>query len=228
MFEETYIQFVFMSRVCFISFMARKTHEEAQETRRRILATAIRHCEQRGYERLALADVAQEAGVTRGAIYHHFANKQALFLEMVEVLLGRMGAAILDAAEKAPDTWQSLVAGCRTFLAASRDKTYQSIILNQALAVLGTERWNALDQTYTTQSLIEVLSDLEAEGVIDVPDIQAAAEALSGAMNQLSRWVAAGHRLETAWDTLALLLQALLVHSGQPSGTVEGTMDSVE
>lgn len=220
MFSETYIQFVFMSRVCFILFMARKTHEEAQETRRRILATAIRHCERRGYERLALADVALEAGVTRGAIYHHFANKQALFLEIVEALLGRMGAAILGAAEKAPDNWQSLVAGCRTFLAASRDKTYQSIILNQAPAILGTERWNALDQTYTTQSLIEVLTDLEAEGVIAVPDVRAAAEALSGAMTQLSRWVAAGHHPETAWDTLALLLQALRVGSGKPAGTL--------
>jgi AcrR family transcriptional regulator len=190
--------------------MARKTFEEAQQTRRRILDTAIRHCVARGYDGLSLADIAQEAQVTRGAIYHHFANKQALFLEIVEELLGRMGAAILDSAEKAPNNWQALMEGCRTFLEVSQDSAYQSIILGQAPAILGTELWNRLDQKHTTDSLNSVLMDLNSEGVVAIPDSRAAAEALSGAMNQLSRWVAAGHSLRTAWNTLALLLEALL------------------
>jgi len=190
--------------------MARKTFEEAQQTRRRILDTAIRHCVERGYDVLSLADIAQEAQVTRGAIYHHFANKQALFLEIVEELLGRMGAAILDSAEKAPNNWQALMEGCRTFLEVSQDSAYQGIILGQAPAILGTELWNRLDQEHTTDSLNSVLKDLETEGVVAIPDSRAAAEALSGAMNQLSRWVAAGHSLRTAWSTLALLLAALL------------------
>jgi AcrR family transcriptional regulator len=190
--------------------MARKTFEEAQQTRRRILDTAIRLCQERGYEGLSLSDVAQEAQVTRGAIYHHFDGKQALFMEIVEELLGRMGDAIVESAEKASDTWQSLLDGCRTFLGTSQSPAYQTIILGQAPAVLGTEHWNRLDQAYTTHSLNSVLTELAAEGVISIPDTRAAAEALSGAMNQLSRWVAAGHCLETAWDTLELLLKALL------------------
>ena len=190
--------------------MARKTFKEAQQTRRRILDTAIRHCEERGYDGLSLADVAHDAQVTRGAIYHHFASKQALFLEMVEELLGRMGAAIVESAGKAPDSWQSLLAGCRTFLAVSQEGAYQNIILGQAPAVLGIAHWNRLDQAYTTDSLNSVLMDLQAEAMISIPDTRAAAEALSGAMNQLSRWVAAGHDPKTAWDTLALLLKALL------------------
>jgi AcrR family transcriptional regulator len=193
------------------SFMARRTLKEAQQTRRRILEVAIRRCEKKGYEGFTLVDVAQDAQVTRGAVYHHFANKQTLFLKMVEELLGRMGAAILDSAEKAPDTWHSLLNGCRTFLELSQDGAYQTIILGQAPAVLGTSSWNRLDQEYTTHSLFSVLMDLETEGTISIPDARATAEALSGAMNQLSRWIAAGHPLKTAWDTLALLLRALLV-----------------
>jgi AcrR family transcriptional regulator len=210
MFMRTYIQIVFMSRVAYAVSMARKTFEEAQQTRRKILDTAIRHCTQGGYEGLSLADVAREADVTRGAIYHHFAGKQALFLEMVEELLGRMGAAIINSAQRAPDTWHSLLAGCRTFLEVSQDGAYQSIILGQAPAILGTAHWNRLDHEYTTHSLNSVLMDLSAEGVISIPDTQAAAEALSGAMNQLSRWVSAGHDLKAAWETLELLLTALL------------------
>jgi AcrR family transcriptional regulator len=193
------------------SFMARRTFKEAQQTRRRILDVAIRRCKENGYEGFTLVDVAQDAHVTRGAVYHHFANKQTLFLEIVEELLARMGAAILDSAKQAPDTWHSLLDGCRTFLESSQDSAYQTIILGQAPAVLGTATWNRLDQEYTTHSLFSVLMDLEAEGTISIPDAHATAEALSGAMNQLSRWIAAGHSHKTAWDTLALLLGALLV-----------------
>jgi hypothetical protein len=128
---------------------------------------------------------------------------------MVEQLLGRMGSAILESAEKAPNTWQSLLDGCRTFLEVSQNEAYKAIILGQAPAILGTAHWNRLDQEYTTDSLYSVLMDLAAEKVIAIPDARAAAEALSGAMNQLSRWVAAGHSPEAAWDTLALLLMAL-------------------
>jgi AcrR family transcriptional regulator len=198
-------------------FMARKTFQEAQKTRQRILDTAIRHCRERGYEGLSLAEVASDAQVTRGAIYHHFNNKQTLFVEMVEQLLTRMGEAILASAEKAPDTWGSLLAGCRTFLEASQDESYQVIILGQAPAVLGTGHWNELDQTYTTRSLIEVLEALRMEGAIAVPDATAAAEALSGAMNQLSRWVASGNDLGAAWDTLSLLLGALRMPARRPA-----------
>jgi AcrR family transcriptional regulator len=189
--------------------MARKTFEEAQQTRQRIIQIAIQHCKQRGYEGLSLVEVAQEAQVTRGAIYHHFPSKQALFLEMVEQLLGSMGSAILESAEKAPDTWQSLLAGCRTFLKVSQNEAYQTIILGQAPAILGTVHWNRLDREYTTDALYSVLMDLTAEKVIAVPDAPAAAEALSGAMNQLSRWIAAGNSPEAAWETLTLLLMAL-------------------
>jgi AcrR family transcriptional regulator len=134
--------------------MARKTFEEAQQTRRRIIQIAIQHCKQRGYEGLSLVEVAQEAQVTRGAIYHHFPSKQALFLEMVEQLLGSMGSAILESAEKAPDTWQSLLAGCRTFLKVSQNEAYQTIILGQAPAILGTVHWNRLDREYTTDCAV--------------------------------------------------------------------------
>jgi AcrR family transcriptional regulator len=204
-----------MSTLWFVMPMPRKTYEEAQRTRGRILDIAIRHCREKGYDRFSLVEVALEANVTRGAIYHHFASKQLLFLEMVNTLLTRMGGAIMASAEKAPDDWQSLLAGCRTFLEVSQSAAYQTIILRQAPAVLGTEVWNKLDYEHTTDSLVSVLKDLEAAGVVSIPDPQATAEALSGAMNQLSLWVSAGHNLDKAWDTLALLLGALLTKEGR-------------
>ena len=66
--------------------MARKTKEDAQETRNRILDTAVEVFSHLGVARTSLNDIAREAGVTRGAIYWHFANKVDLFNAMIERL----------------------------------------------------------------------------------------------------------------------------------------------
>src|SRR5213082_1462422 len=64
--------------------MARRTKEEALETRHRILDAAERIFERRGVSRTSLQDIAEAAGVTRGAIYWHFDGKEALFTAMME------------------------------------------------------------------------------------------------------------------------------------------------
>ncbi len=67
--------------------MVRRTKEDAQETRNRILDTAVEVFNRQGVAQTSLNDVAREAGVTRGAIYWHFANKVAMFDAMIERLV---------------------------------------------------------------------------------------------------------------------------------------------
>ncbi|MEO3986775.1 TetR family transcriptional regulator [Plesiomonas shigelloides] len=74
--------------------MARKTKEEAQETRRHIMHTALAQFCQRGLAQTRLSDIAQAAGVTRGAIYWHFANKEQLFTELWEELCTPLAAQL--------------------------------------------------------------------------------------------------------------------------------------
>ncbi|MBL8522861.1 MAG: TetR family transcriptional regulator, partial [Betaproteobacteria bacterium] len=64
--------------------MVRRTKEEAQETRNRLLDTAEHVFNERGVSRTSLAEIAEAAGVTRGAIYWHFKNKLDLFNAMME------------------------------------------------------------------------------------------------------------------------------------------------
>lgn len=189
--------------------MARKTYEEAQKTREDILRAGIAACARSGYDGLSLAQVAEDAGVTRGALYHHFAGKKGLLREMVESLLADMGSAIETAANEASDGWAALEAGCRCFLRGSQQPEYQRIVMTDGPAVLGIAEWRELDFRHTTRSLAEALTELAAEGKVEVPAPEAAAEALAGAMNQLSLWIAAGNSEDTAWRTLERLLEAL-------------------
>lgn len=189
--------------------MPRRRPEEAEQTRLSILRSAAQMCAQTGYDKLSLEELAADASVTRGAVYHHFQNKRGLFLELVRTELEAMGAEILDAAVSATTSWEALVAGCRAFLHVSQHPHYQQIILTDAPAVLGISWWNELDHRYTTQSLVEILQDLMHEETIAIPDAEATAEALSGAMNQLSRWISAGGSEEIARDALLKLLESL-------------------
>ncbi|MBP0592478.1 TetR family transcriptional regulator [Paraburkholderia sp. LEh10] len=85
--------------------MVRRTKEEAQETRTRILDAAEQVFSEKGVSRTSLADIAQMAGVTRGAIYWHFANKGELFTEMFDralLPLDELKAASVDPNEADP------------------------------------------------------------------------------------------------------------------------------
>ena len=85
--------------------MARRTKEEAQETRSRILDAAEQVFYEKGVSRTSLADIAQAAGVTRGAIYWHFANKGDLFTAMFDrelLPLDELKAASVDPNEPDP------------------------------------------------------------------------------------------------------------------------------
>jgi TetR/AcrR family acrAB operon transcriptional repressor len=85
--------------------MVRRTKEEALETRNRILDAAEQVFFEKGVSRTSLADIAQAAGVTRGAIYWHFANKGDLFTEMFDRVLlplDELKAASLDPEEPDP------------------------------------------------------------------------------------------------------------------------------
>ena len=78
----------------------RRTKEEAEQTRRDILAAALSTFSRLGYDRTRLEDIGEAAGVTRGAIYHHFRSKAGLFLALVEEASARGNQAIETAIQE--------------------------------------------------------------------------------------------------------------------------------
>ena len=189
--------------------MPRRTAAEAEETRRLVLETARAIASRVGCDGLSLDLAAREAGVTRGAVYHHFGSKEGLCRELIESELQRMGKTIEDAADAATTTWDGLVLGCRAFLSASQSYAYQRIVLADGPSVLGPTEWRALDDQYTTSTLVQAFAELATDGPLPM-DTQAAAAALSGAMNELSRWIADGNSQSAAADAIERLLKALL------------------
>lgn len=178
-------------------------------TRQRILHVAIDAATESGFDALSLEAVAEKAGVTRGAVYHHFENRVGLVRATTERLLEDMGTKILAAANSTGDPWHALEAGCLTFLQSAASREYQQIVLSDAPALLGIKTWQELDHRYTTSTLSGALDELVRAKLIKTTSTQAAAQALSGAMNQLALWVGSGNRVKEAEAIVLQLLGSL-------------------
>lgn len=193
--------------------MARATKAQSEATAARVLLTARRLFTQHGYAGIGLEEVAAQAGVTRGAVYHHFTNKLGLFEAVLAEAQRSVAAAIERDTTAVASDWDKLEIGCRTFLVAGADDDTRRIMLVDAPAVLGWNAWRAQDAASSGRLLDDVLRDLQAAGELGDMPVEAASALLSGAMNEAALWVAGEPDPETAtdqaWAVLHRMMQAL-------------------
>ena len=194
--------------------MARQgnTHDRrAAATINHVLVVAERHFAKFGYGATSTEALVQEAGLTRGALYHHFGSKKGLFEAVVRVVQDRLAHAVATASTEAQEPWAAFVSGCRAWLEAATEPTTRQILLLDAPAVLGWERWLALDAEGAAQELREGLKGLAEGGLIDATDQEALLQLLNGAMNQAALWVAHAPERDVALIAATVTLERLLV-----------------
>lgn len=148
---------------------ARKTQEERRtQTQRALIAAARRLFAEKGYTGTGTPEIVAAAGVTRGALYHHFADKLALFAAVVEEEHLLVAMAINAAAEsdEEPGPIKALVAGCDAFLDAMQDPGRRQIMLVDAPAVLGRAVVDEIDGRHGLDTLICGLRDAMEAGAM--------------------------------------------------------------
>src|SRR5207302_2227376 len=123
--------------------------QQSEATRAALIAAARALFAQRGYAAVATEEIVQAAGVTRGALYHHFAGKLELFEAVYEDVERELVERIARAAmSDASDPLAALHAGALAFLDACEDPAVQRIALLDAPSVLGWERWREVGMRY--------------------------------------------------------------------------------
>jgi AcrR family transcriptional regulator len=122
--------------------------ERGQVTRRQILDVATRLFTQRTYEGTSIDAVLEETGLSRGAFYHHFPSKAALFEAVLESVEERVGATLQAAAAAEEDPVEAIRAGCRAWLDLASDPTVLRITLLDAPSVVGWDRWREIDERH--------------------------------------------------------------------------------
>jgi AcrR family transcriptional regulator len=187
--------------------------QRTEATRARLLEVARRMFVDRGYAAVPAEELVREAGLTRGALYHHFGGKDGLFAVLYEQVQREVTERIDAAAEVQPDAWGALRAGCRAFLECCVDPEVQRIVLLDAPVVLSWEAWREVDARYGLGSLREGLRMAREAGALAGGSPEAAAHLLLGAMNEAAMWIARAEdpaaALGEAWAGLDGMLEGL-------------------
>lgn len=107
----------------------KKNKAETEQTIQNLINIARHHFTAYGYANASLEEIVKEAGLTRGALYHHFKNKKGLFLAVFEAVQEEVGGYVEAAAAQSKDSWEQLVNGCQAFLEGAVESHNQRILL---------------------------------------------------------------------------------------------------
>ena len=152
---------------------AKRTQQQRRTETTRALLAAARACfADKGYAGTGTPEIVAAAGVTRGALYHHFADKAALFTAVVEEEHALLAMAINAASESEdePGPVKALIEGGEAFLSAMQDPGRRRILLVDAPAVLGREALDAINARYGLRTLIEGIGEaIKAKAIRELP-----------------------------------------------------------
>jgi AcrR family transcriptional regulator len=123
-----------------------KRAAQGRATREQLIEVATRLFAERGYEDTSIEAVLAAAGVSRGALYHHFAGKDALFEAVVESVDHRISTELTAAIIGIQDPVELLVTGALKWIDLAGDPVIQRILLTDGPAVLGWERWRTMNE----------------------------------------------------------------------------------
>lgn len=161
-------------------------------TRDALIAAARRLFAERGYGEVGTEEIVRTAGVTRGALYHHFADKVALFAAVFETLetevAGRIAAAA--GAQTDPDPIALMRAGVAAWLDACAEPEVHRIMLIDAPSVLGWERWTEISNHHNMGLAQALLTHAIEVGRIPAQPVVPLAHTLIGAVREAAMYLA--------------------------------------
>ena len=145
--------------------METRRQRYSEETKQALVEVAERLFTAHGYSATSLDAISAGADVTKGALYHHFSGKQAIFEAAFERVQSRATTGIADAAAGHPDPWDKAQAGMRAFLGAVQEPGYRQVVVSDGPSVLGHERFREQEERSTYALVDEIVrSVLTAEG----------------------------------------------------------------
>lgn len=164
--------------------------EKGKATRQRLVVAARALFGEHGYDGTSVSAVLEAAGVARGALYHHFATKEALFDAVLDREVAAVARAAAEAAVRAADALESLRAGCRAWLQLAVDPAVQRIVLIDAPAVVGWARWRELDEKHTLGGLRASIARLAGEGRVSAGQADVLANIVLASVGEVAMMIA--------------------------------------
>jgi AcrR family transcriptional regulator len=184
--------------------------EQVAQTRAALVTAGRALFGSRGFAATSVEDIARDARVTTGALYHHFPTKAAVFEAVFEQVHADLMAASAEAAAGASDAIELLAAGFGAFLDKVLEPEVQRIIITDAPAVLGLSRFTELDERYAFAATVAALEAANASGALQVDDPPTLARLLLGALTRAGLLIASSAEPKETRDAVAGTLRSLI------------------
>lgn len=184
----------------------RSNKQRSGATRAALIAAGRALFTERPYGEIGTPELVGKAGVTRGALYHHFADKQALFAAVVDAEAAAVAREIEQSSPQGTDPSMALLAGGRAYLDAMAVPGRTRLLLLDAPAILGHAKAEAIDMCHSARTLHEGLGMAIAAGIMPPLPLDPLTQVISSAFDRAALAIeAGGNRAE--WETV---LEALL------------------
>lgn len=175
--------------------MAKARTEMIAETRAKLIAAGRHAFGTIGYAEASMDDFTAGAGLTRGALYHHFGDKKGLLQAVVQEIDAEMTARLNIISAAAPNRWQAFVDECAAYIEMALEPEIQRIMFRDGPAVLGDiSQWQ--NTPGCIAALTRSLDRLKADGELIDIDTETAARLVNGASSHMALWIANAERPE--------------------------------
>jgi AcrR family transcriptional regulator len=177
----------------------------------------------RGYAGTSLDEVTKRARVTKGALYHHFSGKQALFEAAFDAVENKFMSRLSEIVSAPGDPWETAIAGLRAYVRVCLEPSYQRIVIHEAPVVMGWERWREAEEHFSYGLLRTAIELLVDSGEIEDVPVETTARLLFGSLSAGASTIAAAAdpkkaSAEVEW-TIVRVVEGLRVREGAPEPT---------
>jgi AcrR family transcriptional regulator len=203
--------------------MSAKPHTSRQAvrseaTRKALVDVGRKLFAKRGYADVGTEEIVRRAGVTRGALYHHFSGKEDLFRAVAEQVEEEMTRKSAEAALAHEDPWEQQRAGWEAFLDACLDPAVQRIILLDAPSVLGPKEWREIASRYGLALVQFGIQSLIDAGLIAKQPVDPLAHLVIGALSEAAVVIAQAEDTAAARVEMGAALERLMTGLRVDSG----------
>ena len=167
-----------------------KNVARGRETREQFVRVATRLFATHGYEGTSIEAVLQETGASRGSLYHHFPGKEALFLAVLEDVEVRAIIGITASIVELTDPIEALRVACLAWIRQALDPEVQQIVLIDAPAVLGWQRFRELDEQNVLGQIRVALEAAAAIGRVEARHVDVFSHLVLVSVNEAAMLVA--------------------------------------
>ena len=187
--------------------------QRSEQTSAQLIAIARKLFSTRGYADTSLEEIVLKAGMTRGALYHHFEGKKGIFSAVFENALTEIANRVALAEKGQRSIWEKFISCTYAFFEACLDSDLQRIVLIDGPAVLGWDVWRRIDEAKTLDILRSHLKELLDRGIIKPLPLEPLTHLISGAVNETVLWIAGSEdpkkAFDQAWSTINAILGSL-------------------